>query len=57
MIITGNFGVTKVVSVAEAQSYLNEAMGDELDSNAIPEHLKTKNSYLRRLGRSTQNQL
>lgn len=50
IIITDNFGVTQVVSDAEAQSYLgDEPIGDELDGNAISEHLRPKKSYLEML--------
>ncbi|CRG92014.1 hypothetical protein PISL3812_09068 [Talaromyces islandicus] len=49
VIITDNFGVTQVMSDAEAQSYLASTMRDELDSNAISEHLTTKKSYLEML--------
>lgn len=49
IIFTDNFGVTQVVSDTEAQSYLGEPIGNELDGNAIPEHLRAKKSYLEML--------
>lgn len=49
VIVTDNFGVTQVVADAEAQSYLGETMGDELDTNAVSEHKRTKKSYFEML--------